>query len=152
MRNRANGAICGWTRDLERALQLLAFVGCAFQLRPGRGQPDAPADMLTASLYKIVRHERHGLLRDHVDALSPRADKKSNIQYTKAAFVSEDPDNDKPEALAKLLEGVGAVGPKTEQRIMALTGPQVDKARLFLVHICHLPWQCLQRDLGLWHR
>lgn len=58
-----------------------------------------------------------------------RADKRSNMHYTKAAYVSEDPDNDKPEALMKLLERVGAVGPKTEQRVMALTGPQVDKAR-----------------------
>lgn len=73
------------------------------------------------------------------------ADKKSNLQYTKAAFVSEDPDNDKPELLTKLLEGVGAVGPKTEQRIMALTGPQVDKARALCVsHMLRcLPQHCL---------
>ena len=68
------------------------------------------------------------------------------MQYTKAAYVSEDPDNDKPEALMKLLERVGAVGPKTEQRVMALTGPQVDKARALPAHMhcmC-LPQQCLQ--------
>ncbi|KAK9832575.1 hypothetical protein WJX81_000047 [Elliptochloris bilobata] len=57
------------------------------------------------------------------------SDKKSNVQYTKAAFVSDDPDNDKPEALAKLLQSVGAVGQKSEQRIMALTGPQVDRIK-----------------------
>ena len=44
----------------------------------------------------------------------------------------------------KLLEGVGAVGPKTEQRIMALTGPQVDKARaLCCSHMLRsLPQHC----------
>ena len=53
------------------------------------------------------------------------------MHYTNAAFVSEDPDNDKPEALAKLLESVNAVGKKTEQRVMGLTGPEVDKVRVF---------------------
>ena len=58
-----------------------------------------------------------------------RTDKLCNIHYTKAAFVSEDPDNDKPETLAKLLADVGATGQKTEQRVMALTGSEVDKVR-----------------------
>lgn len=65
------------------------------------------------------------------DGLHARADKGSNMHYTNAAFVSEDPDNDKPEALAKLLESVNAVGKKTEQRVMGLTGPEVDKVRVF---------------------
>ncbi len=70
------------------------------------------------------------------------ADKKCNIHYTKAAFVSEDPDNDKPETLAKLLADVGATGQKTEQRVMALTGPQVDKARgFFFFFFFFLGWR-----------
>ncbi len=67
-----------------------------------------------------------------------RADKKCNIHYTKAAFVSEDPDNDTPEILAKLLSEVGASGQKTEQRVMALTGPEVDKVCGLMVYIGYM--------------
>ena len=73
------------------------------------------------------------------------ADKKCNIHYTKAAFVSEDPDSDTPEILAKLLAEVGATGQKTEQRIMGLTGSEVDKVRGELLRP---PATCMQHVMA----
>ena len=72
------------------------------------------------SLLKLAAH-RH---RVH-------ADRKSNMQYMRALFVSEEPQQDAPDKMSGLLQDFKAKSERRSHgpRILGLTGPDVTKVR-----------------------
>ena len=59
------------------------------------------------------------------------ADRKSNMQYMKALFVSEEPHQDAPKKMSGLLQDFKSQSERRSHgpRILGLTGPDVTKVR-----------------------
>ena len=79
------------------------------------------------------------------------ADRKSNMQYMRALFVSEEPQQDAPEKMSGLLQDFKAKSERRSHgpRILGLTGPDVTKVRQSgPTAFAQGSWLCVHPDAG----